>query len=112
MMVLEFAIWGAWLPLVWGYMGKDGLAFTEAQIAWVGSTFAIASIVGIFFSSQFADRTFAAEKFMAVSHLVGGLAILALYWVKEIAAATGLGVFPVFFGLMLVHALLYVPTIS
>jgi nucleoside transporter len=112
MMVLEFAIWGAWLPLVWGYMGKDGLAFTEAQIAWVGSTFAIASIVGIFFSSQFADRTFAAEKFMAVSHLVGGLAILALYWAKEIAAATGLGVFPVFFGLMLVHALLYVPTIS
>jgi len=112
MMVLEFAIWGAWLPLVWGYMGKDGLAFSEAQIAWVGSTFAIASIVGIFFSSQFADRTFAAEKFMAASHLIGGLAILALYWAKEIAVATGLGVFPVFFGLMLVHALLYVPTIS
>ena len=21
MMVLEFAIWGAWLPLIWGYMG-------------------------------------------------------------------------------------------
>ena len=42
LMVLEFAIWGAWLPLVWGYMGKDGLDFSEAQIAWVGSTFAIA----------------------------------------------------------------------
>jgi len=112
MMVLEFAIWGAWLPLVWGTMGKDGLAFSEAQIAWVGSTFAIASIVGVFFSSQFADRTFAAEKFMAASHLVGGLAILALYWAEDIAAATGLGVFPVFFGLMLVHSLLYVPTIS
>ena len=112
MMVLEFAIWGAWLPLVWGTMGKDGLAFSEAQIAWVGSTFAIASIVGVFFSSQFADRTFAAERFMAASHLVGGLAILALYWAEDIAAATGLGVFPVFFGLMLVHSLLYVPTIS
>jgi MFS family permease len=93
-------------------MGKDGLAFTDSQIAWVGSAFAIASIVGIFFSSQFADRTFAAEKFMAFSHLVGGLAILAMYWAKEIAATTGLGVFPVFFGLMLVHALLFVPTIS
>jgi MFS family permease len=112
MMVLEFAIWGAWLPLIWGYMGKDGLAFSDAQIAWVGSAFAIASIVGIFFSSQFADRTFAAEKFMAVSHLVGGLAILSMYWAREIAAAAGLGVFPLFFGLMLVHALLYVPTIS
>jgi nucleoside transporter len=112
MMVLEFAIWGSWLPLIWGYMGKDGLAFSDAQIAWVGSAFAIASIVGIFFSSQFADRTFAAEKFMAASHLIGGLAILAMYWAREIAAATGLGLFAVFFGLMLVHALLYVPTIS
>ena len=114
MMVLEFAIWGAWLPLIWGYMGKDGLAFSDSQIAWVGSAFAIASIVGIFFSSQAADRTFAAEKFMAFSHLVGGLAILAMYWAREIAAAVGLGanVFPVFFGLMLVHALLFVPTIS
>jgi len=103
MMVLEFAIWGAWLPLIWGYMGKDGLAFSDSQIAWVGSAFAIASIVGIFFSSQFADRTFAAERFMAFSHLIGGLAILGMYWAKD---------FPTFFGLMLVHALLYVPTIS
>ncbi|MFM8283437.1 MAG: MFS transporter [Planctomycetaceae bacterium] len=103
MMVLEFAIWGAWLPLIWGYMGKDGLAFSDAQQAWVGSAFAIASIVGILFSSQFADRTFAAEKFMAVSHLIGGLAILGMYWAKD---------FPTFFGLMLVHSLLYVPTIS
>ena len=103
MMVLEFAIWGAWLPLIWGYMGKDGLAFSDSQVAWVGSAFAIASIVGIFFSRQFADRTFAAEKFMAVSHLIGGLAILGMYWAKD---------FPTFFGLMLVHSLLYVPTIS
>jgi len=107
MMVLEFAIWGAWLPLIWGYMGAavadGGLGFPGSQIAWVGSAFAIASIVGIFFSSQFADRTFAAEKFMAASHLIGGLAILGMYWAKD---------FPTFFGLMLVHSLLYVPTIS
>jgi len=107
MMVLEFAIWGAWLPLIWGYMGakveEGGLGFSGSQIAWVGSAFAIASIVGIFFSSQFADRTFAAERFMAASHLIGGLAMLGMYWAKD---------FPMFFGLMLVHALLYVPTIS
>jgi MFS family permease len=107
MMVLEFAIWGAWLPLIWGYMGAKiedgGLGFSGSQIAWVGSAFAIASIVGIFFSSQFADRTFAAERFMAFSHLIGGLAMLGLYWAKD---------FPTFFGLMLVHALFYVPTIS
>jgi len=107
MMVLEFVIWGAWLPLIWGYMGAPvtdgGLGFSGSQIAWVGSAFAIASIVGIFFSSQFADRTFAAERFMAASHFIGGLAILGMYWAKD---------FPTFFGLMLVHSLLYVPTIS
>lgn len=103
MMVLEFFIWGAWLPLIWGYMGKDGLNFTDMQITWVGSAFAIASVIGIFFSNQFADRNFAAEKFMAFSHLVGGLAILGMYFVKD---------FNSFFGLMLVHSLLYVPTIS
>jgi nucleoside transporter len=103
MMVLEFFIWGAWLPLIWGYMGKEGLAFTDMQITWVGSAFAIASVMGIFFSNQFADRHFAAEKFMAVSHLIGGAAILGMYWAKD---------FPTFFGLMLVHSLLYVPTIS
>jgi len=103
MMILEFFIWGAWLPLIWGYMGKDGLNFTDTQVAWVGSAFAIASVIGIFFSNQFADRNFPAEKFMAFSHLVGGVAILAMYWVKD---------FPTFFGLMLVHSLFYVPTIS
>lgn len=103
MMVLEFFIWGAWLPLIWGYMGHDGLGFTPLQITWVGSAFAIASIVGIFFSSQFADRHFAAEKFMAFSHLIGGLAILGMYWARD---------FPAFFGLMLLHSMLYVPTIS
>jgi nucleoside transporter len=103
MMVLEFFIWGAWLPLIWGYMGKDGLNFTDMQITWVGSAFAIASVVGIFFSNQFADRSFAAEKFMAFSHLIGGTAILGMFWAKD---------FTTFFSLMLVHSLLYVPTIS
>ncbi len=103
MMILEFFIWGAWLPLIWGYMGADGLNFTPLQITWVGSAFAIASVVGIFFSNQFADRHFAAEKFMAFSHLVGGLAILGMYFVKD---------FNTFFALMLIHSLLYVPTIS
>lgn len=101
MMVLEFFIWGAWLPLVFPYMGNIG--FTADQQAWVGSCFAIASIVGIFFSNQFADRTFAAEKFLAGSHLIGGLALLGLYFTRD---------FPLFFGLMLVHSLVFVPTIS
>jgi MFS family permease len=101
MMVLEFFVWGAWLPLVWGYMG--GLGFSPTEIALVGSTFAIAAVVAIFFGNQFADRNFAAERFLGFSHLVGGLAMLGLFFTKS---------FPLFFALMLIHSLFYVPTIS
>jgi len=101
MMVLEFFIWGAWLPLIFGYL--PSLGFSAGQQSWILNTFPIAAIVGMFFSNQFADRNFAAERFLAFSHLVAGLAMLALAWTTS---------FWPFFLLMLVHCLLYVPTIS
>jgi nucleoside transporter len=101
MMLLEFFIWGAWLPLIWGYMG--GLGFTGTQISLIGSTFAMASVLAIFTGNQFVDRTFAAERFMAGSHLIGGLAMIGLFFTRD---------FTVFFLLMLIHSICYVPTIS
>ena len=101
MMVLEFFIWGAWLPLIFGYL--PSLGFTASQQAWILNAFPIAAIVGMFFSNQFADRNFAAERFLAFSHLVGGLAILGCGFVTDFAS---------FFTLMMIHCLLYVPTIS
>jgi MFS family permease len=101
MMVMEFFIWGAWLPLIFSYL--PSLGFTPIQQAWVLNAFPLAAIVGMFFSNQFADRHFAAEKFLGFSHLVGGLAILGLGFTRE---------FWPFFALMLVHCLFYVPTIS
>ena len=101
MMALEFFIWGAWLPLIYGYL--PSLGFSPAQQSWILNAFPLAAIAGMFFSNQFADRHFAAEKFLAFSHLVGGLAMLALAFTKT---------FWPFLGLMLVHCLLYVPTLS
>jgi nucleoside transporter len=101
MMFLEFFIWGAWLPKIFGYL--DDLKFTPLEQSWVLNAFALASFTAMFFSTQFADRNFAAEKFLAVSHLIGGLSILGLAWVTD---------FWSFFALMLVHSLFYVPTIS
>ncbi len=80
MMVLEFFIWGAWLPLIFGYL--PSLGFLPGQQSWILNAFPIAAIVGMFFSNQFADRNFAAEKFLAFSHLVGGLAMLGLALVR------------------------------
>jgi nucleoside transporter len=101
MMVLEFVIWGCWLPLIYSYL--PSLGFSDAEVSWVLNAFPIAAIVGLFFSNQFVDRNFAAERFLAFSHLVGGLAILCLGFTRS---------FWPFFLLMLVHCLLYVPTNS
>ncbi len=101
MMVLEIAIWGAWQVKIYTYMGA--LGFQSWQIALAGSMFAIASLVGVFFSNQFADRNFAAEKFLAASHLIGGLALFATAFFTD---------FWPFFICFLVYGLVYVPTIS
>lgn len=101
MMFLEFFIWGAWLPLIFGYL--PSLGFTPSQQSWVLNAFAMASFLGMFFSNQFADRYFSAEKFLAVSHFIGGLSIMALAFTND---------FWTFFVLMLVHSIFYVPTIS
>jgi MFS family permease len=101
MMVMEFFIWGAWLPLIYGYL--PSLGFTPVQQAWILNAFPIAAIVGMFFSNQFADRHFAAERFLGFSHLLGGLAILGLGFTR--------GFWP-FLILMWIHCLFYVPTNS
>jgi len=101
MMIIEFFIWGCWLPLIYGYL--PSLGFSPFQQAMILNTFPVAAIVGMFFSNQYADRHFAAEKFLAFSHFVGGIAILLLAFTRS---------FWPFFLLMLVHCLLYVPTIS
>jgi len=101
MMFLEFFIWGAWLPLIFGYL--PSLGFSPVQQSLILNAFPVAAIVGMFFSNQFADRNFAAEKFLAFSHLIGGISIFALAWTRD---------FWMFFSLMLVHCLLFVPTIS
>ena len=120
MMVLQFFIWGAWLPLIFGYLPSLGFSselpptwlrdWLPTSIAWLFSeqslilnAFPLAAIIGLFFSNQFADRNFAAERFLAFSHLVGGVAILSLAWVTH---------YNLFLLLMFVHCLLYVPTIS
>jgi len=101
MMVLEIAIWGAWQIKIFPYMSM--LGFTPGEQGWVGSVFGIASVLGIFFSNQFADRNFSAERFLAGSHFVGGLALIATAFVTS---------FPAFFAIFLIYGLLYVPTIS
>src|SRR6266581_1907487 len=99
MMVLELFIWGAWLPLIYGYLPSLGFSdrvpphvlavaiphwlwFLFSQQSLILNAFPLAAIIGMFFSTQYADRHFAAEKFLAFSHLVGGAAILGLAFIS------------------------------
>jgi nucleoside transporter len=108
MMFLQYVIWGAWLPLLTLYLTKylhfrGGADFSGVEAAWIMNTFALASVTAMFVGGQLADRYFAAEKFLAFSHFVGGVTMLLLPMQKS---------FWPFFTLMLVHCLFYVPTLS
>jgi nucleoside transporter len=102
MMFLEYFIWGSWLPLLALYLSRF-LGFSGTDIGWIFATLAIASVTAVFISGQVADRHLSTEKFLAVSHVIGGLAMLSLPFQKS---------FWPFFVAMLVHNLMYVPTLS
>jgi nucleoside transporter len=108
MMFLQFFIWGAWFELGFDYI--PSLGFEKWQNALMFGAFNVGALVALFFSTQFADRKFAAERFLAFSHLIGGLSIGGLYFLHPAPGAKA--EFWPFFGLMLVHSLFYVPTIS
>ena len=60
-------------------------------------------MTAVFVSGQVADRYLSTERFLAVSHVVGGLAMLTLAFQTS---------FWPFFLTMLVYSLAYVPTLS
>ncbi len=101
MMLLQIAIWGAWQPKIFPYMGM--LKFESWQTSLGGALFGLASLFGLFFGNQLADRRFAAEKFLAVSNVIGGLALIGT------AFQTSFWPFLVCFAL---YNLVYVPTIA
>jgi nucleoside transporter len=124
MMFLEFFIWGAWLPPSFGYFGKDGLDFTPWEQWILNSAFPISAIVAMFFASQFVDRNFSAEKYLAFSHFVGGLAMLGFGYMAwnwfhsqpDTLPAPGESAphpeFWPYLACMAIHCIFYVPTIS
>src|SRR5262245_10800819 len=102
MMFLEYLIWGAWLPLLSRYL-TDFLGFSGTDVGLIFATSAIASVSAVLIGGQVADRHVSSERFLAVSHLVGGVAMFALAFQKAFG--------PVF-ACMLVYNVMYVPTLS
>jgi len=102
MMFLQYAIWGAWLPLLWPYLsGHRG--FEPAQIGDMFAVGAIGAIVAPFIAGQIADRWFNTEKFLGISHIIGGILVWQL---ASIETYNGFLMFS------LLYSLIYSPTLA
>lgn len=116
MMLLQYAVWGAWLPVVSRYLGAapildeagahigGGLGFTGPQIGMIaGAAGAFGAITAPFIAGQFADRYFSAERCLFVLMFMGGI-------VKYITA--GMFEYDQWFWLSIMYSVLYMPTIA
>ena len=102
MMLMQYAIWGAWLPILYPFLlGHRGFELSQVGLILAGG--AAGAIVGPFIAGQIADRFFATEKFLAVSHLVG--AVLVWMLAKQESYVPFL-VISIFYGIV------YAPTLA
>lgn len=102
MMFLQYAIWGAWAPVLSAYMLGD-LRFTGSQVGFVYGLLPLATVIAPFVGGQLADRWFSSEKVIAVLQLGGGALLL---WASTI---TDYGMLTI---VLMAYFLLYAPTLA
>lgn len=103
MMFLQYAVWGAWLPLLGRYLSAQ-LGFSSGEIGMIiGTAGAIGAVFAPFIAGQIADRYFSAERFMFVSMMLGGVVQFFLAMQKSYSNWLALSV---------VYSIIYMPTIA
>lgn len=99
---LEFFIWGSWLISMGSYMALS-LGFSGLQIGAIYATMGIASMFMPGLLGIVADRWVNAERVLGACHLIGAV---AMFFAANATDYTTLYV------LMLINALVYMPTIA
>ncbi|MBM3309960.1 MAG: MFS transporter [Candidatus Aminicenantes bacterium] len=102
MMFLQYAIWGAWAPVLSAYL-METLKFSGTQVGFIYSLLPIATIVAPMVGGQLADRYFPTQRVIAVLQLAGGAILLLGAAVQS---------YPAMVWLMLVYCLVYAPTLA
>ena len=101
-MFLQFAIWGAWLPILYPFlMGHREFSLTDT--GWCLSAGAVGAIFGPFLAGQIADRVMSTEKLLFISHLIGAVLVYMLGTAET---------FTQFVVLSGVYGFVYAPTIA
>ena len=77
-MFLQYALWGAWLPVTARYLSasisEGGLGFSGSQIGMIlGLAGSIGAIAAPFIAGQIADRYFSTERVLAFLVSTGGI---------------------------------------
>jgi nucleoside transporter len=103
MMILQYLIWGIWLPAIGLFMDKDGIKLAETEQGWVFTVYGFGAIIGPALIGMLADRFFATEKLMAMCHFLGGFLL--------IAAAYSTSFWPLFI-LLFLYCNLYMPSMG
>jgi hypothetical protein len=108
MMFLQYAVWGAWLPVAARYLSastaEGGLGFSGTQIGLIlGLAGSIGAMASPFIAGQVADRWFSTERFLAVLLAVGGV----IKWVT--ASQTS---YTAWLWLSILYSVVYMPTLA
>lgn len=108
MMFLQYAVWGAWLPVAARYLSAPvtdgGLGFTGAQIGLIlGLAGSIGALASPFIAGQVADRYFATEKFLALLLIVGGV----VKWITATQTE-----YSAWLWLSIAYSVVYMPTLA
>ena len=86
MMFLEFAVWGAWYPvLATRLLGP--LKFSGKQTGWIYAALPLGCIFMPLVAGQVADRWINTEFILAGAHLVGTLLLFIAAWKRQIQLA-------------------------
>ena len=107
-MFLQYALWGAWLPVTARYLSasvaEGGLGFTGSQIGMtLGLAGSIGAVMAPFIAGQIADRYFSTERILAFLVTAGGV----VKWITSYQTEYSAWLF-----LSIIYSVLYMPTLA